>query len=1155
MDLSISVRGEVHMTIQNFSLGKKYSAFSEIISRIDTETGPLHIKGCAGSSSVFLICDIFSQVSKTVLVLVPDSKGADTLARECASLVGDDKVSLFLSRDAIPYNMKSPFGPTVESRFRVLSQLLNGEKRIIIASSAALIQKILPPKNLFSKIIKLSLNDRINLETLSSWLTGIGFIRETIVQDIGSFAIRGGIFDIYPFLTENPVRLEFWGDTIESIREFDVFKQNSKKMLSSVDIFPMKEFCITDPDVDNALVEIERYCYKKKSEMKNFHKLEQKWKSQADHDGIEWFLHWFDLPSATILDYLPKSSCIIWNDMFHPHRRLKEFYTNYETHFKRVPETFVDFVSTPKQLLQTDQQVTADIAAHKTIYIDTKIIGNHIVHSTLPFKEQPSCNGNPELLKKDLLEKEKQGYSITILCVNIGHAERLKELIDHEFPVVNIVVGYLENGFIDSENKIAFYSENNIFNRKYRQVQRKSFKHSVPINNFDSLTRNDFVVHIDHGIARFLGIERVKTEQVHQDCMVLEYQHKTRVFVPIEDFYKVQKYIGKDSLQPTISKLGTNRWEKQKARTRESIREMAEGLIKLYAKREYLEGIKFSKDTVWQKEFDDSFIYEITQDQITAIKDVKRDMESTKPMDRLVCGDVGFGKTEIAMRAAFKAVMSGFQVALLAPTTILAAQHYSTLTERMANFPVTIAVLSRFIRPKEQKDIIQKLREGSIDVVIGTHRILSKDIAFKNLGLLIVDEEQRFGVRSKEKLKEYRYKVDVLSMTATPIPRTMHMSLVGIRDLSIINTPPLNRLPIETHVYEAHDEIIKTAIENELDRGGQVYVVHNRIKNISLLQDSIELAVPHARVIIAHGQMNEKHLEIIMKEFVAGKYDVLLSTTIIENGLDIPNVNTIIVNRADSLGLSQLYQLRGRVGRSSEQAYAYFLTPSFKQINEASLKRLRTLEQYTDLGSGFQIAMRDLEIRGAGNILGTYQHGFIAVVGFELYCRLLKEEIDKVLGRESPIEQREIKIDIPIDAYIPADYISDSATRISLYQESSSCKDIDDITNTERSVIDRFGPLPETVQSLFILMRIKILGQKIGLSHISLNSDNVLCVSLHGNDDELTKNIKDLFATTKRDFEVIYGSPVVLKTSLISNTNIDKLNEIKSIFEKHHDLR
>jgi transcription-repair coupling factor (superfamily II helicase) len=599
-----------------------------------------------------------------------------------------------------------------------------------------------------------------------------------------------------------------------------------------------------------------------------------------------------------------------------------------------------------------------------------------------------------------------------------------------------------------------------------------------------------------------------------------------------------------------LSRLGTASWEKVKERTRQSLLEMAQELIELYAKRQYGKGIQFNPDTVWQKEFEDAFMFTETPDQLTATKDLKKDMESERSMDRLVCGDVGFGKTEVAMRAAFKAAMDGYQVAVLTPTTILAAQHGETFTTRMADFPVSIAVLSRFQSPREQRAIVDRIKSGTVDIVIGTHRLLSKDISFKNLGLLIVDEEQRFGVHHKEKLKALRSDVDVLSLTATPIPRTLHMSLIGARDLSIINTPPRNRLSIETHVVEHHDEVVQKAVEYELERGGQVYIVHNRIKNLDQLRDNVEALVPRARVIMAHGQMEEHELGRIMKEFIAGRFDVLLSTVIIENGLDIPNVNTIIVFRADAMGLSQLYQLRGRVGRSAEQAYAYFLTPPFKQLNEISLKRLRALEQYTDLGSGFQIAMRDLEIRGAGNILGTRQHGFIAAVGFELYCKLLQEAIGEIKG-EAPAEKRpEVTIDLPIDAYLPADYVQDGAARIALYQECSSATTAAEIEALTLSLSDRFGPLPGPVQSLVQLMGIKILCQYIGASHISLSADGHLQIAFATGSKRIDAIIRAIVSEAERPFEVLAGETIILKTPLAAHSATDRVREIAAMLAK-----
>ncbi len=624
--------------------------------------------------------------------------------------------------------------------------------------------------------------------------------------------------------------------------------------------------------------------------------------------------------------------------------------------------------------------------------------------------------------------------------------------------------------------------------------------------------------------------------------MVLHYADKAKLYVPLDDFQRVQKYVGKDTLPPSLSKLGSPVWERVKSRTRESLKEMAAELVELYAKRQYLKGITFAADTVWQKEFEDSFLYEETPDQARAISEVKKDMEASTPMDRLVCGDVGFGKTEVAMRAAFKAAMSGHQVALLAPTTVLVSQHYETFRERMANFPVSIGMLSRFLKPKEQKQQLEKLREGKVDILIGTHRALSKDVVFKNLGLLIVDEEQRFGVKHKERLKQYRFEVDVLSMTATPIPRTLHMSLIGARDLSIIQTPPRDRLPIETSVSEYHEELLKRTIEDELERGGQVYVVDNRIRNLERLRDTIEQLVPRARAITAHGQMDEGALARIMREFVAGRFDILIATTIIENGLDISNVNTIIINRADMLGLSQLYQLRGRVGRSSEQAFAYLMVPTFRSVNELSLKRLRVLEQYTDLGSGFQIAMRDLEIRGAGNILGTMQHGAIAAVGFELYCRLLKEAIDEMQGRSRVVEQP-VKVDAECDAYIPTEYVPDAPTRVALYRQLSAAKTRNDVAELRDTLTDRFGPIPPSVHALLLIVELKVVARPLGCERVALGREGGVSLYLGGTPEEVRGKMERIIAGGNGRFEAYCEAPLRLRARQKSTEMPERLQE------------
>ena len=1104
------------------------------------------LHNCAGSADSFAVASLFN-AGRPVLAVVGDHKSAERMRREIAMLIGEDAVALFPSRDAVPYNMKSPFGPVTEQRLRVLARLLNGEKIVVVTPSASLLQKTLPPRELFSRIIRLTQGDDVSPDRLAKWLSENGFVRETMVETPGQFAIRGGIVDIYPFIAENPFRLEYWGDTIETIREFDIYKQKSLKRINTIEIFPMKEFVFDTDTVNYALNEMENWTTEQKLGDGVFSKLRHAWKSVNDCEGAEWFFAWFEFAVASLLDYCTADTVVFWNDVFDMDRRLDEDVANYERHIGRVPAVFEPYITHPDKLLFPPTDVQAKLATFATCFTGgSPEQGTALV---LPFTAQPVFGGSLPLIRKDLDDKIATGFAVQVVCETTGHADRLLEQLEDSALTVHTSVGILEHGFIDAYRKIAVYSETQAFNRpRHAQPPPKKGRNSAAVASFDSLSPGDFVVHADHGIARFRGIERIEASGATQDCMVLLYQENSKVYVPVSDFEKVQKYIGKDSDAPSLSRLGTGVWDRQKEKTREAVREMAQSLVVLYAKRQYLQGIAFPVDTPWQREFDEAFIYEPTPDQRSAMKDIAHDMESSRPMDRLVCGDVGFGKTEVAMRAAFKAASSGYQVAVLAPTTILAAQHVTNFAERMADFPVRIAGMSRFNSPKEQKENLVKITSGEVDIIIGTHRILSQDIKFKNLGLLIIDEEQRFGVGHKERLKELRYSVDVLSLSATPIPRTLHMSLAGIRDLSIINTPPRNRLPVETQVLEYRDDILKMAVESELERGGQIYVVNNRIKDLYVLQDTIEQLVPAARCIVAHGQMDEGELENIMKAFVAGRYDVLLATTIIENGLDISNVNTIVVNQAQMMGLSQLYQLRGRVGRSSEQAFAYFLVPSFRELSEISTRRLKALEQYTDLGSGFQIAMRDLELRGAGNLLGFDQSGDIAAVGFDMYNRILKEEIDALMGQSEEVPLS-VSVDLPLAAYIPGEFIPDAETRIAVYQEVAALDTPEGVTETERSFVDRFGAMPESVVNLLMLIRMKLFARKLRISKIGLTEGSTLLLTIAGGEEDVKGRIKDIFERSERDFEIVYGKDgdVALKTRLASAGAVPRAQEVLAI--------
>jgi transcription-repair coupling factor (superfamily II helicase) len=620
-------------------------------------------------------------------------------------------------------------------------------------------------------------------------------------------------------------------------------------------------------------------------------------------------------------------------------------------------------------------------------------------------------------------------------------------------------------------------------------MRKRKFKEGLPLSAYSSLSSGDFVVHIDFGIGRYAGLETLSIDEKKRDCLLLIYKDGDKLYVPVEKFNRIQKYIGKDG-EPNLSKLGSSTWEKTKEKTKEALKEMAEELIQLYAERKAKPGYSFSVDTPWQKELESSFIYEETPDQIEAIEVIKKDMEKPVPMDRLICGDVGYGKTEVALRAAFKCVMDGKQVAVLVPTTILAQQHYTTFSERLKDYPVQVEVLSRFKSPKEQKGIIDSVEKGRIDIIIGTHRLLQKDIQFKELGLLIIDEEQRFGVTHKEKLKKFKKSVDVLTLTATPIPRTLQLSLFGAKDMSIINTPPKDRLPIQTSISRFDKELIAEAILREADRGGQVYFVHNRVESINSIYDLLRKLLPELRLAVAHGQMEEKVLEKIMLQFLEGKYDCLLCTNIIESGLDLPNVNTILINRADRFGLAELYQLKGRVGRSNRKAYAYLLVPDFGDLTPQARKRLSAIQQYTQLGSGFYLALRDLEIRGAGNILGPQQHGFIEEIGFDLYCRLLDEAVKEIKGEEIK-KIKETKLEIDLDLFLSPEYIEDSQLRMEIYKKLSEIKKKEEVDNLKIELQDRFGPLPREAQELLEVSEIKLLSQAKEISRLSLRGDRL----------------------------------------------------------------
>ena len=1127
-----------------------YLSFSEITTELKNNS--VLVNGIAESVDSFLIYDIYKNTKNGLCaVLAQDQKSAERICSELNS-IENDCAKLFPQAQNVPYNMRSVFGPVREQRMIVLSEILDGKAKIIVMPASTIFEPVATADKLFNSTIMLAAGEEIAPDLLAQKLTNAGFTRESSVNSPGQYSKRGGIFDIYAFGRENPVRLEFWGDTIDSIREFDIFKQRSIKPVSKITILPMKEFSPNVEERDSALLKIKKYCEQNGIDKKNYDFIAHSWSVFNEIDGLEWFYKWFDWKTTNIFEYFPQNTIIIRNELLDFDKYYEHEIANYENHKNRVPEIVAPFVSQPEELL-ISFEILEKYDGFRTCFVNMgkQENYNYCNYYNFDFVNQHSFGGDFALFVKDLYHKREMGFDIVVFAENEGFANRLKDMLEEQkIEVPPVKINLMQNGFFSIKKKILAYSESKIFDRNFNKKYAQKMAKRAAAINYDSLSRGDIVVHIDHGIGKYIGVDKVKIGDFEQDCLLIEYQDKAMLRVPVIDYYKIQKYIGKDGFVPELSQLGSPAWQKRKERTRQHLQEMAGKMVKLYAKREFNDGLVFDADNKWQKEFEDLFEFEPTADQITAIEQVKDDLEDKKPMDRLVCGDVGFGKTEVAMRAAFKAAMSGFQAAVLAPTTILASQHVQTFRERMMQFPIKIAELSRFVDSAKSGEIRKKLKGGEIDILIGTHKILSKEIIFKNLGLLIIDEEQRFGVKQKDLFTNFRHSINVLSMSATPIPRTLHMSMAGIRDLSLINTAPQNRLSIETKVAESHDDLIKSALENELERGGQAFVVLNRIEGLNDLYLRIEKLVPNAKIAVAHGQMEGEKIDKIMEKFIAGQYDILICTTIIENGIDIPNANTIIVENSELLGLSQLYQLRGRVGRSSEQAFAYFLVKSFKAVKDDSMKRLKALEQYTDLGSGFQLAMRDLELRGAGNLLGTDQSGSISAVGFELYCQLLKEEIARLKSLNSESEQAvETKMRIKLQGYFPSDYISDTSLQIMLYQKCTSAKTIDELNDFENEIVDRFGAIPEPVVELLLFMGIKILAGILNVKELVLENDK-LTLTICGSDEKVQKICSQFMRIENANFIVDYGEEIKLKTKIAQASEIEQAGMVMGLLSK-----
>jgi len=1065
--------------------------YQEIIKDRKKENGIIQIAGCVGSQKTHLMYALGDGFEYRVIAFSSEEKAKK--AYEEYRVFTED-VYLYPARDLLFYHADIKGKLLTDQRMGVLRALIEkeeGKDVTVITTMDAFLDGLARPEKLKEQRISLTGGDVIDLTELEKSLTDMGYERESQIEGPGQFAVRGGIMDVFPLTEELPVRIELWGDEIDSLRSFDVESQRSVENLETVTIYPASE----------------------------------NWEDEME--------------TVSFLEYFPGEKSILLLD---EPQRLQETAESVEEEYFRSREKRQE--SDPED--GDDQSLTVyqtkDIINSMNLYtgiamttLESKC-GLFRVRKTysIQTKGVNPYNNSFELLTRDLKRLKRSGYRVVLLSGSRTRAKRLAEDLrdydlssfysedmDREVNPGEIMVscGYVAEGYEYPMLKFMVISESDIFGRKKKKKRRKKYE-GQKIQDFAELKPGDYVVHENHGIGVYNGIEKIEVDKVVKDYMKISYADSGVLYIPVAQMDLIQKYAGADAKKPKLNKLGTVQWGRTKSQVKKAVQAVAKDLVELYAARQQSEGFVYGPDTVWQKEFEEMFPFEETEDQIQAIEDTKHDMESTKIMDRLICGDVGYGKTEIAIRAAFKAVQEGKQVVYLVPTTILAQQHYNTFVQRLKDFPVRIDLLCRFRSSYQQKKTVEDLKKGLVDIVIGTHRVLSKDIGFKDLGLLIIDEEQRFGVTHKEKIKKLRENIDVLTLTATPIPRTLHMSLIGIRDMSVLEEAPQDRMPIQTYVMEYNDEMVREAIERELSRGGQVYYVYNRVNDIADVAGHLQQLIPTANISFAHGQMRERELEDIMYDFINGDIDVLVSTTIIETGLDIPNANTMIIQDADRFGLSQLYQLRGRVGRSNRMAYAFLLYRRDKLLKEVAEKRLSAIREFTDLGSGIKIAMRDLEIRGAGNLLGEAQSGHMEAVGYDMYCKMLNEAVLQLKGGGEE-ESFTTTIDLNIDAYIPESYIKNEYQKLDIYKRIAAIENEEEMDDMTEELIDRFGDIPKKVQQLLHIAALK------GLAH----SAYVTAVEQKGGDIRFT-----MYEKAKIDPQRIpamlqgYGKDLVFRT-------------------------
>ncbi|WP_029379210.1 transcription-repair coupling factor [Staphylococcus xylosus] len=1083
---------------------KRYQELNEVFGKEQ-----VLVTGLSGAAKATIIAEKYLNSSKQLLIVTNNLYQADKLESDLTQFVEEQDIYKYPMQDIMTEEFSTQSPQFMSERVRTLTALAQEKRGLFIVPLNGLKKWLTPVEMWKSHQLTLSVGDDIDIDDFLNKLVNMGYRRESVVSHIGEFSLRGGIIDIYP-LIGSPVRIELFDTEVDSIRDFDVETQRSQENVEEVNITTASDYIITEDVLNHTKQKLkEAYEYTRpkidkavRNELKETYESFQLFESSMfDHQVLRRLVAFMYQQPTTIIDYF-KDDAIVAVDEYN---RIKETETalisEADEFMQNLIESGKGFID--QSFLQYDafeNQLKSYPVTYFTLFTATMSVElNEIIKFSC--KPVQQFYGQYDIMRSEFQRFIQNDYTVVVLAETEVKKERIQSMLNemhiptfidtpthrNEGGSAIITEGSLSEGFELPYMQLVVVTERELFKSKQKKKpkQQKTLTNAEKIKSYQDLKVGDYIVHVHHGVGRYLGVETLEVGGVHKDYIKLQYKGTDQLFVPVDQMDQVQKYVASEDKTPRLNKLGGSEWKKTKAKVQQSVEDMADELIELYKAREMSVGYQFGPDTAEQNDFEIDFPYELTPDQSKSIEEIKKDMEIERPMDRLLCGDVGYGKTEVAVRAAFKAVMEGKQVAFLVPTTILAQQHYETLIERMQDFPIEVQLISRFRTAKEIKKTKEGLESGFVDIIVGTHKLLGKDIHYKDLGLLIVDEEQRFGVRHKERIKSLKNNVDVLTLTATPIPRTLHMSMLGVRDLSVIETPPENRFPVQTYVLEQNTNFIKEALERELSRDGQVFYLYNKVQSIYEKREQLQMLMPDANIGVAHGQMNERDLEETMLSFINHEYDIIVTTTIIETGVDVPNANTLIIEDADRFGLSQLYQLRGRVGRSSRIGYAYFLHPTNKVLSETAEDRLQAIKEFTELGSGFKIAMRDLNIRGAGNLLGKQQHGFIDSVGFDLYSQMLEEAVNEKRGvTDEKQDAPEVEIELNIDAYLPAEYIQNEQAKIEIYKKLRKIETEAQLMDVKDELIDRFNDYPVEVERLLEMIEIKVHALHAGVTLI-----------------------------------------------------------------------